>query len=62
MCHNRHMNVMQRAIAGEHHLADIARDGYQPATLPIVLGAIVLGLLAVVGVALGLSVAVYYWV
>lgn len=56
------MNVRQSAIAGEHHLVDIARDGYQPATLPIVLGAIVLGLLAIVGVVLGLSVAVYYWV
>ncbi|HEX7084034.1 MAG TPA: hypothetical protein VF186_07965 [Gaiellaceae bacterium] len=56
------MSLVQRAIAEEHHLADIARDGYAPATLPIVLAATLLGLLAIVGVALGISVAVYYWV
>jgi hypothetical protein len=56
------MSIMQRAIAEEHHLADIAREGYAPATLPIVFAAIFLALLAVVGVALGVSVAVYYWV
>jgi hypothetical protein len=56
------MNVVERAIVTEHHLVDIARDGYQPATLPIVLAATVLALLAIVGVALGVSVAVYYWV
>ena len=56
------MSVMQRAIAEEHHLAEIARDGYQPATLAIVLAATVLGLLAIVGVALGVTVAIYYLV
>lgn len=56
-----HMSLVQRAIAEEHHLAEIARDGYAPATLPIVLAATVLALLAIVGVALGVSLAVYYW-
>jgi hypothetical protein len=59
---NQHMSLVQRAIAEEHHLAEIARDGYAPATLPIVLAATVLALLAIVGVALGVSLAVYYWV
>ena len=56
------MSVLQRAIDEEHHLADIARDGYQPAALAIVLAATVLGLLAIVGIALGVTVAVYYLV
>ncbi|HVV58888.1 MAG TPA: hypothetical protein VHC45_11045 [Gaiellaceae bacterium] len=57
-----HRSLVQRAIAEEHHLAEIARDGYAPATLPIVLAATILALLAIVAVALGVSLAVYYWV
>jgi hypothetical protein len=53
-------SLVQRAIAEEHHLEDIARDGYAPATLPIVLGGIVLALVAIVGLALGITMAVYY--
>ncbi len=53
-------SIVQRAIAEEHHLEDIARDGYAPATLPIVLGGIVLALLVIVGLALGLTLVVYY--
>jgi hypothetical protein len=61
--HNQHMtSLVQRAIAEEHHLEDIARDGYAPATLPIVLGGIVLALFVIVGLALGITLAVYYWV
>ncbi len=60
--HAPHMSLIQRAIAEEHHLADIARDGYAPATLPIVMAATILALTAIVGVALGVSLAVYYWV
>jgi len=59
---SRHLSIVQRAIAEEHHLADIARDGYAPATLPIVLAATVLALAVIVGIALGVSLAVYYWV
>jgi hypothetical protein len=55
-------SLVRRAIAEEHHLEDIARDGYAPATLPIVLGGIVLALLVIVGIALGITLAVYYWV
>lgn len=55
------MSILQRAIAEEHHLADIAREGYSPATLPIVLAATFLGLLVIVGVALGVALASYYW-
>ena len=61
--HNWHMtSLVQKAIDEEHHLEDIARDGYAPATLPIVLGGIVLALIGIVGLALGITLAVYYWV
>jgi hypothetical protein len=53
-------SIVQKAIAEEHHLKDIARDGYAPATLPIVLGVIVLALTVIVGLSLGLTLAVYY--
>ena len=53
-------SLVQKAIAEEHHLEEIARDGYAPATLPIVLGAIMLALTAIVGLALGITLAFYY--
>jgi hypothetical protein len=60
--HNQHMtSLMQKAIAEEHHLQEIAKDGYAPATLPIVLAAIVAALIVIVGLALGVSLAAYYW-
>jgi len=52
--------IVQRVIDEEHHLEDIARDGYAPATLPIVLVGIVLALIVIVGLALGITLAVYY--
>ena len=62
MRHNPHMtSLVQRAIAEEHHLEEIARDGYAPATMPIVLAGILLALTAIVGLALGITLAVYYW-
>jgi hypothetical protein len=62
MRHNPHMTTLvQKAIAEEHHLEDIARDGYAPATLPIVLGGIVLALIVIVGVALTITLVAYYW-
>jgi hypothetical protein len=54
--------IADRLVSEEHHLEEIARDGYAPATLAIVLGAILLSLGAIVGVALGVTLAVYYWV
>ena len=51
---------VDRLVAEEHHLEDIAKDGYAPATLPIVLGGIVLALTVIVGIALGITMAVYY--
>ncbi len=54
-------SLVQKAIAEEHHLEEIAKDGYAPATLPIVLGAILLAVIAIVGLALGITLAVYYW-
>ena len=54
------MGLMQKAIAGEHRLEDIARDGYAPATVPIVLGGIVVALIVIVGLALGVSLVAYY--
>jgi diacylglycerol kinase len=53
-------SLVQRAIDEEHHLEEIAKDGYAPATLPIVLGAIVVALTVIVGLALGVTLAVYY--
>ena len=54
-------SFVQKAIAEEHHLEEIAKDGYAPATLPIVLGAILLALIGIVGLALGVTLAAYYW-
>lgn len=53
-------SLVQKLVAEEHHLEDIAKDGYAPATLPIVLGGIVLALIAIVGLALGVTLLVYY--
>jgi hypothetical protein len=54
--------IVDKLVAEEHHLEDIARDGYEPATLPIVLGGIVIALTVIVGLALGITLAVYYLV
>ncbi len=54
-------SLLDKAIAEEHHLQDIARDGYAPATLAITLAGIVLALVVIVGLALGVTLAVYYW-
>jgi hypothetical protein len=54
-------SLLRKAISEEHHLEEIARDGYAPATLPIVLAAIVAALIVIVGLALGITLAVYYW-
>ncbi len=51
---------VDKLVAEEHHLEEIAKDGYAPATLPIVLGVIVVALVVIVGVALGVTMAVYY--
>lgn len=53
-------SLTHRLIDEEHHLQEIARDGYEPATMPIVLGGIMLALMVVVGIALGVTLAVYY--
>ena len=52
--------IVEKLVAEEHHLEEIAKDGYAPATLPIVLGFIVAALALIVGLALGISLAVYY--
>ena len=52
--------LVDKLVAEEHHLEEIAKDGYAPATLPIVLGGIVVALTVIVGLALGLTMAVYY--
>jgi hypothetical protein len=51
---------VDKLVAEEHHLEEIARDGYAPATMPIVLLGIVAALFVIVGVALGVTMAVYY--
>jgi hypothetical protein len=53
--------LVEKIIEEEHHLADVARDGYAPATMPIVLGGIVLALIVIVGLMLTISMAAYYW-
>jgi hypothetical protein len=52
--------LVGKIVAEEHHLEEIARDGYAPATLPIVLGGIIAALTVIVGLALGITLAVYY--
>ena len=52
--------LVEKLVAEEHHLEEIAKDGYPPATLPIVMGGIVLALVGIVGLALGVTLAVYY--
>ena len=54
-------SLVRRAIAEEHHLEEIARDGYAPATLPIVLGVILFSLILIVGIVLGIALTAYYW-
>jgi diacylglycerol kinase len=54
--------LVDKLVAEEHHLEEIARDGYAPATLPIVLAAIVVALIGIVGLALGITLVVYYLV
>ena len=51
---------VDKLVAEEHHLEEIAKDGYEPATLAIVLGGILLSLIVIVGLALGVTLAFYY--
>jgi diacylglycerol kinase len=51
---------VDRLVAEEHHLEEIAKDGYAPATMPIVFGAIFAALTVIVGLALGVTLVVYY--
>ena len=51
---------VDKLVAEEHHMEAIAKDGYAPATLPIVLLGIVAALFVIVGMALGVTMAVYY--
>ena len=53
-------SLLQKLVAEEHHLEDIARDGYAPATVAITLAGIVLALVVIVGLALGVTLVVYY--
>jgi hypothetical protein len=57
----RGVNLVQKAIAEEHHLEEIARDGYAPATMPIVLAAIMVALTVIVGISLAIALVAYYW-
>jgi len=54
--------IVEKLVAEEHHLEEIAKDGYAPATLPIVLEGIVIALTVIVGLALGVTLIVYYLV
>jgi hypothetical protein len=52
--------IVDKLVAEEHHLEEIAKDGYAPATLPILLGVILVALTVIVGLAVGVSIAAYY--
>jgi hypothetical protein len=52
--------IVEKLVAEEHHLEEIAKDGYAPATLPIVLGFIMAALALIVGIAIGIAMTVYY--
>lgn len=52
--------IVDKLVAEEHHLEEIAKNGYAPATLPIMLGVIVSALIVIVGLVVGISMAVYY--
>jgi hypothetical protein len=52
--------LVDKLVAEEHHLEEIAREGYDPATMPILLGVIFVALLVIVGLALGVTLAVFY--
>jgi hypothetical protein len=54
------MTALHRMSVELHHLEDVAADGYAPSTLAIVLGGIFVALTVIVGVALGVTLAVYY--
>jgi len=54
------MAALHRLSLEVHHLEDIAADGYAPSTVVIVLAGILLALTVIVGVALGVTLAVYY--
>jgi len=53
--------IVDKLVAEEHHLEEIAKDGYAPATLPIVFGVIVAALALIVGLAMGVALAFYYF-
>jgi len=53
-------SLAHKVGAEAHHLEDIAVDGYAPATIPIVLAGITLALIVIVGIALGVTLTVYY--
>ena len=53
-------SLAQKLSAEGRRLEDIAADGYAPATIPIVLLGITLALIVVVGIALGVTLTVYY--
>lgn len=54
------MSAVHRVSVELHHLEDIAADGYAPSTLPIVLAGILVALTVIVGISLGITLAVYY--
>ena len=53
-------SLAKKAIAEEHHLEEIAKEGYEPATLPIMLGLIDAVLIVIVGIVLGIALLAYY--
>jgi hypothetical protein len=55
------VHLVDKLREEEHHLEDIARDGYAPSTMPIVLAAILLALVVIVAVVLAIALVAYYW-
>ena len=52
--------IVDKLVAEEHHLEEIASDGYAPATMPILLGTIMAALVVIVGVVLGVTLLAFY--
>ncbi|HEX3805571.1 MAG TPA: DUF427 domain-containing protein [Gaiellaceae bacterium] len=55
-----HAGLVERLVAEEHHIQEIAKVGYEPATLPILLVVIAIAVGVIVFVALAVSITVYY--
>jgi len=57
---SHHPGLVERLVAEEHHMEAIAKEGYEPATMPILLVVIAVAVGVIVVIALAVSITVYY--